>query len=231
MAKLRGGYRIIAPDLTGYGRSARWPANRPFDGTEDFELIARLARPTREPVHLVGHSYGATAVMGAAAMLGPLVRSATLIEPVAFQLLRQPGYEKEWAVIHRLTRDVERHMAAGRRRRAAAAYMGFWIGRLRWWFTPRKIKRSIHETMDKAAAEFGLIEKVRLGLEDLRNLTAPVRLIYGEQTTAPAKAVVRIMAGHLPECDVRMVKGAGHMSPFTHPDEINGLVTQHLASH
>lgn len=231
MAKLRGGYRILAPDMTGYGKSSRWPKGRPFDGTEDFAIIEHLASLTGEPVHLVGHSYGAAAIMGAARKLGPMVRSAVLIEPVAFQLLRQPGYEAEWEEVQRVAGLVTRYMAASRRRRAAAAYMGFWIGPFRWLFTPAKVKRSIYETMEKVAAEFTLIGNTEIRPEEISALTAPIRLIYGEQTKAPALGVIRVLEKLLPDCDVRSVKGAGHMSPFTHPDTVNTLITQHLSGH
>lgn len=231
MAKLRGGYRIIAPDLTGYGKSARWPKGRAFDGTEDFEILQRLSQLSREPAHFVGHSYGAAVVLGAGRQLGTMVRSAVLIEPVAFQLLNRPGFEDEWSTIQRLTQTVARYMAVGRPQRAAAAYMGFWIGKLRWWFTPRAIKRSIHDTMEKSAVEFGLIEKAAVDPAAFRSFSPPTRLVYGENTTAPAKAVIRIMSDMLPECDVASIKGAGHMSPFTHADDVNALILQHIAAH
>jgi pimeloyl-ACP methyl ester carboxylesterase len=230
MARLRGGHRILAPDLAGYGRSARWPKDRAFDGSEDVEIIIRLAAMAGEPVHLVGHSYGAAVALRAARELGPLARSVVLIEPVAFQLLARPGYEREWAAVRRLSQKVARHMAARRRRRAAAAYLSFWIGRTRWLFTPRKIKRSIYETMDKVAAEFTLIEANSVPLDDL-GMLPPVRLIHGERTRAPTKAVIAVLKSELSECDIRIVEGAGHMCPFTHADAVNTLITEHLSAH
>lgn len=229
MAKLRGGHRILAPDLTGYGRSARWPKGRPFDGSEDFEIVAQLAKLVSEPVHLVGHSYGAAVAIGAARELGSLVRSTVLIEPVVFQMLKEPGHERDWQTVERLARNVQEHVVAGRPRRAAAAYMGFWIGPLRWSFTPGKIKRSICETVDKVAAEFGLIESTDIGAADISSLTAPTRLIHGDRTTAPALSVIGILRDALPDCDVRAIKGAGHMSPFTHAETVGTLVTQHIS--
>jgi pimeloyl-ACP methyl ester carboxylesterase len=35
---------------------------------------------------------------------------------------------------------------------------------------------------------------------------------------------------HLPNAKVETLKGAGHMSPFTHPSELNRLILDHLAS-
>jgi pimeloyl-ACP methyl ester carboxylesterase len=233
MARLRGGHSILAPDLAGYGRSARWPEGRPFDGSEDFEIVARLGSLAGEPVHLIGHSYGAAVALRAACELGSMVRSVVLVEPAAFQFLVRPGYEKERAAIWRLACKVRRHMAARRRRRAAAADMGFWIGRMRWLFTPKRIKRSVYETMDKVAAEFALLGAngaLKDGVE-FRAFHPPVRLIHGERTAAPAKAVVAVLENELPECDVRIVAGAGHMSPFTHADAVSTLITQHLAAH
>jgi lipase len=121
-------------------------------------------------------------------------------------------------------------MAAGDRRGAAAAYMGFWLGRLRWWLAPKKLKDPVIETVDKVAMEFAALEgEVASDLSPYRAVRAPTLLIYGEQTRAPAKAVVRILEKILPRTRAVAAAGAGHMSPFTHRDQINGLVLDHIA--
>jgi len=41
--------------------------------------------------------------------------------------------------------------------------------------------------------------------------------------------VVDVLAATLPNAKVEILKGAGHMSPFTHPAELNRLILNHLA--
>ena len=41
--------------------------------------------------------------------------------------------------------------------------------------------------------------------------------------------MVDLLAATLPNAKVATLKGAGHMSPFTHPAELNRLILDHLA--
>ena len=92
---------MLAPDFIGYGQSGAWPADRVFTGKADVDVLLRLAKKTRRPFHLVGHSYGAVMALLAARELGPKVKSLALVEPVAFNLLRVEN-RPEWAEVERL---------------------------------------------------------------------------------------------------------------------------------
>ena len=52
--ELKGRYRAIAPDLIGYERSCRWPADRPFDTGMEAQILMLLANVADEPAHFVG---------------------------------------------------------------------------------------------------------------------------------------------------------------------------------
>ena len=72
------GFRLLAPDRRGYGRS---PALEGEDFLRDGEDIAELMG---DGAHLVGHSYGGLGVMFAAARRPDATLSLTLLEPAAF---------------------------------------------------------------------------------------------------------------------------------------------------
>ena len=42
--------------------------------------------------------------------------------------------------------------------------------------------------------------------------------------------MIDILGETLPNAKVAALNGAGHMSPFTHPAELNGLIFDHLVS-
>lgn len=224
-------YEVFAPDLIGYGASDRWPADRPLDPDTEVALITALAARADGEVHLVGHSYGAMLSLEAARLLGPKVASLTLVEPVSFHLLKAGGREKEHAQIARVGARVGVAMDAGRPKLAAAHYMGFWMGRWRWWLAPARLKRGVLATIDKVAKEFALLERMEGNLAPCRAIEAPTRLIMGGRTRAPAKAVIEVLMETLPEVELRTVRRAGHMSPLTHPEQVNPLVLGHLARH
>lgn len=72
------------------------------------------------------------------------------------------------------------------------------------------------------------------GMRDAREiptygrLDAPTRLIVGQRTPAPARAIVDELAHVLPRAHLRIVAHAGHMSPVTHGAEVSALVTEHI---
>ena len=121
-------------------------------------------------------------------------------------------------------------VAKGDDRAAAAAFMRYWLGRLRWCLSPERFKSAITATIPKVALEFGIIVEAPTTLEDYAEITAPTLLIEGGKTRAPTRAVVDLLGERAAECHVTVLKGAGHMSPFTHPDEVSRLILDHLAT-
>ena len=74
------GFRLLAPDRRGYGRS---PVAAGEDFLRDAEEIAELMG---DGAHLVGHSYGGLGVLFAAARNPGATLSLTMLEPGAFAL-------------------------------------------------------------------------------------------------------------------------------------------------
>jgi len=164
----------------------------------------------------------------AARSLGPRVRSLTLVEPGLYQLLRQEG-RPEWTEVETLGRAVLGAVAEGNDRAAAKAFMTYWLGRWRWWLSPERFKAAIEATIPKVALEFGFAIDATTTLQDYAAITAPTLLIVGTSTCAPNRAIVDLLATALPNVKVETLRGAGHMSPFTHPTELNRLILHELA--
>ena len=116
--------------------------------------------------------------------------------------------------------------AKGDDREAAAAFMSYWLGRWRW--SPERFKSAIAATIPKVA--LGIIANAPTTLKVCAEVTAPMLLIKGKQDPARADAVVDILGETLPNAKVAALNGAGHMSPFTHPAELNRLIFDHLVS-
>ncbi|MDX2264037.1 MAG: alpha/beta fold hydrolase [Hyphomicrobiales bacterium] len=231
IAALGGRYRAIAPDLAGYGRSGRVRPGAALDPMLDVDMLLTLRRMQDGPAHLVGHSYGAAMALEAARLMRGQVRSLTLIEPPSFHLLRGGPFRREEAQVAALVGRVRAAMVQGDERGAAAAYMGFWVGPWRWWLAPKRVKASVFETMAKTALEFELLDSLALRIEDYATVSAPTRLIFGSKTPAPARAVTGVLAAALPKVEVVEVRGAGHMSPYTHTRRVNELILEHMDAH
>jgi pimeloyl-ACP methyl ester carboxylesterase len=66
-------------------------------------------------------------------------------------------------------------------------------------------------------------------LSDYASVTVPTLLIVGGKTGAPARAVFDVLSATLPKLRSDRPERRGHMSPFTHPSEVNRLIAAHLA--
>ena len=227
--ELKDDWRVLAPDFIGYGQSDPWPIDKPFSIEADVNVLLALAKKTRSKIHLVGHSYGAALALEAARVLGDRVKSLTLVEPVSFHLLRIED-RPEWKDVEKLGVSVLDPVAKGDDRKAAAAFMSYWLGRWRWWLSPERFKNAIATTIPKVALEFSIAIDAQTTLADYAEIEATTHLIVGTKTPTPTRAVIELLADALPKASVETLKGAGHMSPFTHPTELNRLIVDYLAA-
>jgi pimeloyl-ACP methyl ester carboxylesterase len=228
IAELSTRYRVMAPDLLGYGRSEPWPVNARLHPWSDLGVIQRLAELADEPVHLVGHSYGGTVALEAGRALGTRAKSMTLIEPVAFHLLRLTGRLSEWEEITNVGRRVSNGLRLRRDRVAAGVYVKYWVGRLRWLSMSSEARRDVVSTVGKVGAEFEAINELRRTTGDYRSITSPTRLIVGQRSPKPARAIVDELLEILPGADLRVLPRAGHMSVLTHTKETAALIAEHI---
>src|SRR5688572_29961491 len=67
-------FRVLAPDLLGYGETGAWPEGEPFHFRQDLDFLEALIDADGEPVHLVGHSYGGFLALQLALRRPELVR-------------------------------------------------------------------------------------------------------------------------------------------------------------
>jgi len=214
-------YRVIAPDLLGYGESAWHSGIR----ATDLDVVSAFARAVGEPLHLVGHSYGGALALRAARDLGSRLASLALIEPVAFDLLDGAARAEIEAVAGRHLELV----ADGELEACAAHFMGYWIGSDAWAAMPAEPRARIVATMPKIAAEFRLLFRHPEALRTYRRLRVPTLLVRGTRTTLAAHQVVERLTATLPQCDLVAIEGAGHMAPLSHPDAVNAALETHLA--
>ncbi|MDH5377385.1 MAG: alpha/beta hydrolase [Gammaproteobacteria bacterium] len=225
-------YHILAPDLLGYGKTSPWPKVLPDDVPTDGKLLEHLLTLATGQVHIIGHSFGGAvaleAVRNLVAQKSNPVTSMMLIEPVAFHILKENN-EKEAKRIDAIARCCIRHLHNGNLEKAAAVYMGYWLGKMKWMFAPKKFRAGVVRSIAKVAHEFGSIPNYTAMAEDYRSINIPVTLVQGNKTTNAAKAMNQILMNKLPNSQSLTLPGAGHLSPYTHPKEITSALEKHLA--
>lgn len=228
-AMLGGGYRVIAPDLYGYGETPMPVQRDGFTLLDEVNLVQSLLAeilPPEEPFHLVGHSYGGAVALRFCHRFPQRVKTLTVFEPVAFHLLEQgdPGLDPVLAMM----RELARLMAAGLRAETAATFLDYWSGPGSFANFPPRVQQDFAQRTAKLELDFLALTRTRLTLEDYRQLRLPVTVIAGRSSRLPALRVAQKLVQTLPDCTLKWVD-SGHMGPVTDPELVNPIIQAAIA--
>ncbi len=232
IAALGGRFHCVTTSLLGYGRTdERRTAADPTitHACEMLEaVVRRAAGPQKNPVHLVGHSFGGLVAL-AVAMRGYVrLASLTIAEAPALDVLRAC---KE-AQFYRAFRDMTGCYFARHDRgevEAIASMVDFCGGAGTFASWPSRVRAYAVETtsvniLDWASA-YGLV----LTPSTLAAVTAPTLVLWGEHSHPAAQRANELLATHIPDAVLTTVKGAAHFMIASHPAEVASFVTLHVA--
>lgn len=226
-ARLSPGYRVIAPDLYGYGGTAPWRGDRSFSLDAEAELVIALLEQADGWGHLVGHSYGGAVALHVAGRHRDRLRSLTLIEPVAFHLLKGTD-AAAFAEITDVAGHVVRALACGAHMDGFGRFVDYWSGPGAWAAVPADKRSAMAARLPKVALDFHATLNESAGLEAFRGMSVPTLLLRGAVSPRPTRRICELLAGTLPAARLDTVPGAGHMAPVTHRDFVNARVAAHV---
>lgn len=225
IAELSADYRVIAPDLRGFGQSA------PGDGIATMRQLADdladllIALDLREPVVLAGLSMGGY---------------------IAFEFVRHHRDRLRALILCDTRAGVDTaEAAAGRQQmatRLAAEGTAFLVDAM----LPKLLAPT---TLAEQPARVELMRKMILenrpegvaaaargmaGRSDstslLPSMDLPVLLVVGQDDVLSPPGEMRLMASHLPQARLVEIPLAGHMSPLENPAAVNAAMRRFLAS-
>ena len=208
-------YRLVAIEACRDGRDPGVAGHRSLDDYAD--QVYAVAEHVGTPVHLVGFSWGGATALRAAASAPELVDSLAVIEPEAYALLRTQNAEAYTQICG--LRDRWRvHARAGRWYEAFEEFIDFYNGpgSFAQWPPPR---REAFLAAQQARGDLWdvLFDDSLLTVDALADVTAPVHVIEGSQTSVIDHAICDVVRRHVPHAHHTPIAGAGHMMPLTHP--------------
>jgi pimeloyl-ACP methyl ester carboxylesterase len=218
-------YRVILPDLLGYGAAGAWPSGTPFHFSQDVALLESLLD---EPAHLVGHSYGGFLALKVALARPDAVRSLALYEPVAFGILDEPKDAELRAVLGRVKPRYEPD-ASGVDEAWLAEFVEFWNGAGAWSALPEDTRRGFRAVGWKVYQEVATLLADTTDRATYARVTAPTLLLGGDRSPLPERRVVEKLAAALPHTKLQIFAGVGHMGPITHASQVNAAILAHLS--
>jgi pimeloyl-ACP methyl ester carboxylesterase len=226
IAQLGQRWRVIAPDLIGYGGTPMMPQSPIM--ADEVALLCGLLDGLDGPVHLVGHSYGGVVALELARARPQRIAALAVYEPVAFGLLRETTRYAAWREIALLAKRHIELVEAREPFAAARAFLDYWIAKDALLAMPDAMQAYIVGCMTKVAAEWRMFLGGAAEPDDYRALTMPVLLLCGGDTTPAARGVVAELRRRLPAPRLLDLPGLGHMAPLLQPDLVNPAIINFL---
>lgn len=230
-AWLAPSHLVLAPDLPGYGSTAAQGSSG--DLLADAAPTIALIEKQGEPAHLVGHSYGGAVALAIAMNRPELVRSLSLIEPVAFYLLRDgdAGDRRLLRQVASVENRIRDAIVAGVPEFGMAGFVDFWNGEGSWARLDPAKQAHLCGQILRVAANFAAVAREPCRLAQIRAIRCPTLLIRGERSPEPVRRIAGILAASISRgARLAEIPNAGHMAPLTHPQLVDPLVADHIAA-
>jgi pimeloyl-ACP methyl ester carboxylesterase len=233
-----GGYRVIAPDMRGFGETEMAPNVSDYlietaAAPDVLEIIAALSI---ERAHIVGHDFGAPVAWRLAAEHPDLFITLTALSVGHPRAFIDAGWEQKrrslYMVFHQLRGVAERLYLAN----DGALMRRFWRE---------------HPDLDRAVSELSRPDRLRAGLNWYRANIGVDRMIVTPKPGAFGEEIVRIPTlgvwseePYLTEAQMAasgayvdaswrfaILDGAGHWIQATAPDRLAPLLLRHFQAH
>jgi pimeloyl-ACP methyl ester carboxylesterase len=224
MAALRPLYRVVAPDLIGYGKSAPWSGRHEFSAADEAKALRALLPCCGEPYHLVGYSYGGLVALCLALSNPVRVRTLTLIEPVFFAALRHAGRHGAYRQVDDVGQQFRARMARQDRAAALRGFVEFWSGAGAWARLPEPARSAMLAMTGKIALDWQAAFGFDPDMNHLTLLAGRTALVRGDRSPEPMRHLVDGLHALLPGSTHTVVPGADHLLPLTHA----GALTAHI---
>jgi pimeloyl-ACP methyl ester carboxylesterase len=222
-------YRTIAPDLPGFGFSARWPGaiSLPVLARAVFDTLDDLAEP--RPLHVLGNSLGGAVALQMLALQPRRVASLVLVASAGFGPEMHP-------LLRMLATPVIGSLAARYPTRATARMTERLIFADPSLATRERINRALqiarqpgagavlHELSRAMSTGRGVRPEWRNALLDrISHHPRPTLIVWGDRDRLLPPSLFEVARRVLPHAHHRLLSGVGHMPQIEAADEFNEL--------
>lgn len=235
IGRLRARHRVITPDLPGYGGSQTNHGEHAALGAPGLALtlraLADLVDRIGQPVHLVGHGFGAAVAAKFAMTHAGRVSSLALVEPCLFHLMRDgtPADRNLYRGLRALESQVRTSVDNGAAHVGMRAFIDHWLGAGTWDGLEPALRDMHASDAPQLLHDLAACFQETWSLEDARRLSCPVLACIGEVSPRATRRATELMTGTTRRTTLKIVAGGGHLLPVTHPETLASAISGHVA--
>ncbi|HEX2834267.1 MAG TPA: alpha/beta fold hydrolase [Thermoanaerobaculia bacterium] len=220
-------YRVLAPDLLGYGAAGAWPDGEPFHFRQDLAFLETLLDEEAQPAHLAGHSYGGFLALQLALRRPDLVRSIAAYEPVAFGILDPVDDADVRGALSLVKRQWDPD-ASGADEPWLRSFVEWWNGEGAWDRLNEETRASFRAVGWKLFQEVMTLSADETNAATYATIAIPTLILGGGQSPPAERRVVEKLGATLPNARAQFFPTLGHMGPISHAALVNEAIAAHL---
>lgn len=221
-------YRFIATSLCGYGATDETRSLDDFDMAHQVRVVEAVARHADAPVHLVGHSFGATIALATALAGAVEVASIATFEANPLALMRQRGRADLYAATFQMSQAFEQAHKDGEHD-AAGRIIDFWGGAGSFAAMPEPVRDYCRATTFANVLDWRTAFAFEASLADYSGLTVPTMIVRGGLANPAMVEISEGLAASLPDVRSEVVDGASHFLITSHAEACAQLLADFLA--
>ncbi len=224
---LKPGLRLVTTSLCGYGNSADTRTRGDAGMQHEVQLVEAVARHVGQPVHLVGHSFGATVALATALAGRVPVLSLSLFEANPMDIIREQDGGDLYRHTLRVSLDFEAAVDAGEPD-APARIIDFWGGAGAFAGMPEAVREYCRKTARVNVLDWRCDFAFALTPDDCSALRVPVLLVRGGLANAAMAGITAALEQSLDQPRPCVVEGAGHFLISSHAAACAQLLSSFL---
>jgi len=221
--RLSNRFRIVAPNLPGYGGTSLEERGGPQGVSHAAGLLEAVIRETGVPDVLAGHSYGGVVALAVALRGHARPRALALFEPVATPILLATGDSQAFTSMKAL---LDGYISAfeGGDLQAARTMVDFWFGPGAYEKLPGPVRDFIVKNTGANVHDVRATFRERYAPDVIGRLDVPVWVVYGSKSPDVSYRIASTLVAMTAKGSLLKVDGATHALTATHSAEVARLI-------
>ena len=221
--RLGARFRVIAPNLPGYGGTPREGSDTWRDIPRAAELIEALLAEHGPPLVVAGHSYGGVLALRMALRGVVSARALALFEPVAVRVLEAAGDVEAFTSARSYFEDYTASVDAGDPE-AIRKMVDYWFGPSAFDRLAAPAKTFLLAHAGENVRDVRATLREQYSPESLRRLAMPVLVVSGSRSPDMMAKICARIASYVAEGSLVTLDDANHAMTATHAEAVAGLI-------